>query len=241
MPNEPQILRVTSPDGEIVYTLVRKKVKNINLRVRMDGTVAVSAPPRAPQNTISAFVQSQSSFIHSAQQKFSQRDAESPQEKSYVSGEHLRIWGRNLELNVVVGQPESVVNDGEYITLTVRDGSDWAKKNRLMQRYLEEIFRAECARLVAETTPKFEKYGVCTPELKLRDMKTRWGTCHTRKGIITLNKRLLAFDRDCLDYVVMHEFCHFLHPNHSKQFYDCLAGFMPDWQVRKRKLRMQES
>ena len=57
-----------------------------------------------------------------------------------------------------------------------------------------------------------------------------------RKGIITLNKRLLEAPRYCIEYVVMHEFCHFIHPDHSKHFYAFLTMLMPDWKERKRIL-----
>ena len=74
------------------------------------------------------------------------------------------------------------------------------------------------------------------PKLRIRDMDTRWGSCLAKKGIITLNKRLLEVPRDCIEYVVIHEFCHFIHPNHSKKFYDFLTMLMPDWKARKKVL-----
>ena len=54
-----------------------------------------------------------------------------------------------------------------------------------------------------------------------------------KKGILTLNKRLLEAPRNCIEYVVMHELCHFIQPNHSKHFYSFLTMLMPDWKERK--------
>jgi predicted metal-dependent hydrolase len=64
-------------------------------------------------------------------------------------------------------------------------------------------------------------------------MTSRWGSCQPKRGLITLNKRLLEVPRNCIEYVVMHEFVHFIHPNHSKQFYEFLSVLMPDWKERK--------
>ena len=67
-------------------------------------------------------------------------------------------------------------------------------------------------------------------------MTSRWGSCQTVKGIITLNSKLIEKPLRCIEYVVLHEFAHFIHPNHSKEFYDFVASLMPDWKERKIEL-----
>ena len=103
----------------------------------------------------------------------------------------------------------------------------------MVTRYLDEQCRTVFGEIILETYPVFQKYGVPMPTLRIRDMETRWGSCLAKKRIITLNKRLLEAPRNCIEYVVMHEFCHFIHPNHSKQFYSFLTMIMPDWRERK--------
>ena len=97
-----------------------------------------------------------------------------------------------------------------------------------MVRFLDQQCKDQFGEIMAEIYPLFQKYGVAQPTLRIRDMDTRWGSCLSKKGIITLNKRLLEAPRSCIEYVVMHEFCHFIHPNHSKQFYGFLAMLMPE-------------
>lgn len=90
--------------------------------------------------------------------------------------------------------------------------------------------------ILEELYPQFKKYGVERPTLRIRDMETRWGSCLVKKGVITLNKRLLEAPRNGIEYVVMHELCHFVHPNHSELFYIFLTMLMPDWKERKQFL-----
>jgi len=66
-------------------------------------------------------------------------------------------------------------------------------------------------------------------------MKSRWGTCRS-SGKITLNLRLIELPEPCIEYIVMHELCHLMHPNHSKAFYSFLSVCMPDWKNRKNLL-----
>ena len=103
----------------------------------------------------------------------------------------------------------------------------------MLSRFLDQQCEAVFGEIISELYPMFRKYGVDTPILRIRDMETRWGSCLAKKGIITLNKRLIEAPRNCIEYVVMHELCHFIHPNHSKQFYSFLTMLMPDWRQRK--------
>lgn len=82
----------------------------------------------------------------------------------------------------------------------------------------------------------FQKYDIALPSLIIRNMTSRWGSCQIKRNTITLNRRLIETPRECIEYVIVHEFTHFLQPNHSRKFYDLLAVFMPDWEERKNTL-----
>ena len=74
--------------------------------------------------------------------------------------------------------------------------------------------------------------------LTVRKMKKRWGSCQPQTKTITINSQLIEAPRFCIEYVMMHEFCHFIHPNHSKDFYTLLQVMMPDWKERKKMLEV---
>ena len=156
-----------------------------------------------------------------------------PQPKQYVGGETFNILGRGLRLQVTQAAKDSISADGVYIHLGVRDIHDIEKKRRIVNRFLGQQCRTVLGDVMDALYPSFQKYGVQKPSLRIRDMETRWGSCLAKKGIITLNKRLLEAPRHCIEYVVMHELCHLVHPNHSRQFYAFLTMLMPDWKERK--------
>ena len=220
-------------NNEIHYLLEQKPVKNLNLRIHKDCRVYVSASPDIPAECVDDFVASKGNYIRSAQRKFREMAQYTPQPKQYVSGETFYLLGRGVRLKVEKSVRDAISSDGIYLRLCVKDPDDFAKKQRMVTRYLDEQCRTIFSEIISETYPVFQKYGVQMPALRIRAMETRWGSCLVKKRIITLNKRLLEAPRNCIEYVVMHEFCHFIHPNHSNQFYAFLAMLMPDWKQRK--------
>lgn len=230
-------MRTISVGNETIqYQLERKRVKNLNLRIRSDGSVYVSASPEREVSQVDAFVSAKSSYILKSLKHFEELAQYRRQEKKYVSGETFLILGRGVRLKVNEGLKEAVWTDGVYLFLTVKASNDYERKRHIISRFLDRECKNTFGEIVAETYPLFQKYGVNMPTLRVRDMETRWGSCLAKKGIITLNKRLLEAPRNCIEYVVLHEFCHFIHPNHSKQFYGFMTMLMPDWKDRKTAL-----
>ena len=227
---------VVYENNEIHYLLEQKQVKNLNLRVHKDCKVYVSANPDVPAEKVDDFVVSKGAYIRSAQRKFREMAQYASQPKQYVSGETFYLLGRGIRLKVENSMRDAISSDGIYLRLCVKDTEDFAKKQKMVTRYLDEQCRSIFGEIILETYPIFQKYGVPMPELRIRNMETRWGSCLAKKEIVTLNKRLLEAPRNCIEYVVMHEFCHFVHPNHSKQFYAFLTMLMPDWKQRKETL-----
>ena len=232
----PQQRRVFYEGNEISYQLEQKPVKNLNLRIHKDCKVYVSANPEVPVNKVDEFVVSKGQYICSAQKKFGEMALYSPKPKQYVSGETFYILGKGVRLKVEQASHNTISSDGVYLNLCIKDPQDFEKKKRMVSHFLDCQCDTTFGEIMSEIYPVFQKYGVAVPVLRLRNMETRWGSCLPRKGIITLNKRLLEAPRYCIEYVVMHEFCHFIHPDHSKNFYAFLTMLMPDWKERKRIL-----
>lgn len=73
--------------------------------------------------------------------------------------------------------------------------------------------------------------------LKIRKMKTRWGVCNRKNNTITLNLELIKKDIELIDYVIIHELCHFIYPNHSKQFWSLVESYIPKYKSLRKKLK----
>jgi predicted metal-dependent hydrolase len=228
------MIRQLEISGRILeYTLTRKKVKNLNLRVHRDGTVLVSANSRVSIEYIERFLREKADFIFKAISHYAEIENITAAQKQYVDGESFRILGRDLRLKVLRGARNEVKNDGVFITLRVKDPFDTGLKRNVFRKWFRDLCRETLTELCKAAYPKFSKYGVDFPEIKFRNMVSRWGSCMPRGKSVTFNYALATVPVSCIEYVVAHEFNHFLHPDHSPDFYRQLTVFMPDWRERK--------
>ncbi len=225
------------PERILRYQYEIKDVKNINVRVRPDMTVYVSANKSVESKDIDAFLMEKRKYILSALEKYEEVKRYSDIKKEFVDGESYRYLGRDLRLKLKYGEPH-VETDGLFLYLTVRDNSETEKKN-----LIENWYNTQCKNEVCEVCDNiyaiFKKYGVAKPQIIFKNMVSRWGSCQPKRGSITLNRRLIEMPRICIEYVVLHEFVHFLQADHSKQFYAYMTMFMPDWEQRARLLEKE--
>ena len=218
------------------YTLTRKSVKNLNMRVKPEGIIMVSANPLVPAKYVDKFVLSHEDTIIKALDKYEKIQQNALKPLEYKSGEKVYFLGQSLHLLLEPSIVEGVDKFGDFLNLRVKDTTDFVRKERVMKKWFSKMQREIFFQICDEIYPLFQPYGVEYPLVKIRTMKSRWGSCQPTKGIITLNAKMIAAPREAIEYVVLHEFAHFIHPNHSKEFYALVESMMPNWKQRREKL-----
>ena len=218
--------RVQTPFGEIVYACTPKAVKNINIRVLRTGEVTVSAPRHSDPRLSDAFVIKKAEFILRAKERLAA--------KGTAQDEGAVLFGMPLTVIYEKGKRGAFL-EGSTLTLTLPEPSDAACAAAL-DRYLRERLLDAADRTCRAYFPYFSALGYPYPEIRLRKMTSRYGTCHTKKHIITISTALVRSPLPLLEFVVLHELVHFIHPNHSPAFYKELTTLMPDWRARRAAL-----
>lgn len=223
-------------DREIYFKLERKDVKNVNLNIRPDMTIQVSASDRVPLDFIKDFVREKGSWIVKKIDYFKKFQPETRPEREYVSGESFSYLGRQYRLRVRKAQVEGVKYFRGFIYIYVRDREDIRKKEKLLDKWFYEKSNIHFSQSLDRMYKLVRQYNIPKPQVKIRNMKSRWGSCHSQEKTIILNSQLIKAGKDCIDYVVLHELIHFKHKNHDNNFYTLLSSLMPDWEKRKKIL-----
>lgn len=220
--------------GKIIpFFLERKNVKNINLHIKPDMTVKVSANEKVPLEFILDFIRKKAAWIIKNVQLFEDVQPEIQSKKEYVSGESFKYLGKQYRLRVEESEIESVKYYRGFIYLFVKDKQDHKRKEYLFQKWLRKRADIVFNESLHKIYSSIQKYDVKKPELMIRSMKARWGSCLKDSNVILLNFELIKAPKYCIDYVVLHELIHFLYGNHDLKFYNFLSVLMPDWEQRK--------
>ena len=225
---------------EIEYEWTKKKIKNLNLRVKKDGTVVASSPWFVTPSEMDRFVTLHASYILSAQKKWEtmQKMCEKEQEE-----EQPFIWilGEKHALTIEVAPKNHAMMTPNGLLLRLKDTKNEILKKKTLDCFLSKICREQAEYFCEKLYPTFQEHCPCYPSLSYRSMKSRWGSCNPSQGKILLNKRLAQVPPTCIEYVVCHELTHFIHPNHSTMFYTAMNENMPDWKERKKMLTSFEA
>lgn len=228
------VRRVTLPDGQVLeYTLNRKAVKNINLRLSPEGDLRASASKAVPVSQIDDFVLRAGPGLLLRRAQAQPRLTAHPAFPAPEDGARFWLLGSPLTLRLRPGAHGASLVPGALV-LTLPDPADREAVRRAFRRWHKARCTALFERMGREAA---ERAGLKEAPITVREMTARWGSCHTLAYKITLNSRLLAAPAECIEYVVCHEYSHFRHPDHSALFYRALERLLPDWQQKKALLR----
>lgn len=202
----------------------RKKIRNMHLRVRSDGSVYVSAPMRASMSGVEAFVSDNMEWITERRMKILKA---SEDDEGMTS-----VLGRKLPLTIITGPGNRyrITESAVYITVTDDDAET---EEYVLKEMHRSILKDVCP-------PILEKWsnitGLRYNEWRTKTMKSRWGTCNVREKRIWLNTRLAEKPVECIEYVVLHEIMHLRYPDHGEGFKSSMTKYMPDWKERRKRL-----
>ncbi|XOF33464.1 MAG: M48 family metallopeptidase [Candidatus Electrothrix sp. YB6] len=229
------------------YEIIRSpRRKTACISVGPNCSVRVLVPSFLQEEQIEELVQRKSSWIKGKIAHF-QKIRQNSRAKQYVSGACFPYLGRNYRLKVVqgvqdngqddpAGQRVKLINGRFYVTLP--SGLVQEQREYLIREQLVSWFREHAVVRLQEITARYAQQMTVVPaSVGIKSYRSRWGSCHA-DGRIYYNWRIIAAPRSVVDYVVVHELCHLVHPDHSPRFWRFLATVLPDYAVQKEWLRI---
>lgn len=211
--------------------ITRKRVKNIIIKVRNLELVEVVAPYFVSMAKINEILKLKKDWIEKRQLELLSIKENEPK---LINGEFILFLGKKyiLEFNLEIDKVFLISND--KIVLKCNNNADFITKEKILNNF----YKTQAKIIFNEILARFCKVvNKQISSLKIRSMKTRWGSCNTKKAYINLNTELIKKPIISIEAVLMHELIHLYHANHSKDFYKTLLDFMPDYYDRIKYLK----
>lgn len=217
----------------ICVTVVRKKIRSMNIYVKPpDGQVRVSVPVCTSDGIVRQFVLS---HLHWIEQQRANVLARYPV-YHYITGEIYPVFGVPHTLILQDGKTKrscGVYKKGNTVIMTALPHSTEEERKALFQKWQRKQLHDVISIMLHRWA---NTIGVEVREWHIKRMKTKWGTCNYRAHRIWLSLTLAEKPIPCVEYVVVHELCHLLEPNHSARFWEYMTQYLPDWKERRKRL-----
>ena len=201
---------------EVPLEIIRKKNKNIYFRFNDEGILVVTCNRFVSEKELrNLIVQNEKSLLRMYEKYM--KKMEKAKQFYYL------------------GKPYTLVYDENVKEVEIKENFIYARDSKKLEQWQKK----ECMKIFEERVNVLLRHFSNLPlfTLKIRKMKTRWGVNNVTKRIITLNSELLRKDVDLIDYVIIHELCHFYEANHSSKFWYQVSLRYPDYKMARKRLR----
>ena len=218
----------------IEVEIERKDIKNLHIGVYPpNGRVRAATPLHLDNEAVRLAVVSRLSWIKKQQESFKHQERQSKREM--ITGESHYFKGKRYRLDVVEseGRQEVRLINNKTMQIKVQPGTDRDKRLALLQKW----YRQQLRNVINELRPIWEqKMELEIAELKIKIMKTKWGSCNIEDQRIWLNLELAKKPVSCTEYILVHEMIHFFERHHTERFRQLMEYYLPDWRLRKDEL-----
>jgi len=212
--------------------IIYKHIKNVNLKIQSDMTVIISVPYNMSQAQIQDILIKRQSWIAKHLEIMRLRQAKIKHLKE--DGTNIVYLGQSYPIKLYIAKQERVQFDNiGNIYIGVKEIS---RKDIVLAKWRKQQSEVLFTRLIEQNMLYFTALSYTTPTLSIKKMTTRWGSYSKRINKVNLNIELLKYKLELINYVVVHELCHIVHQNHSKDFYNLMTKLLPNWALLRSEL-----
>jgi len=196
------------------------KLKNSYIKINVDGTITVKTPYKS-NNFIFRLLEEKKDWI----------------EKQLLKTSNLTSLSVNLEDELLLFGEIYSIDSQEALYLRDKLNKIKNTNNKNILKCYDDFYKYISNKYLTQRISEYSKImKLDYSGLKFRKMKTRWGSCNSRREI-TLNTQLIKVKKELIDYVVVHELAHLVHMNHSKKFHNLVEEYLPNSKLLRKKLK----
>lgn len=241
--NENNELIFLYKEKSINVKIIYRKRKNISIKVIHKNNIEIISPRSVSLSFLKRVLDEKSSWIIKTLDKFENVD-ENFHNRKYINGEIFYYRGEEYELKIIEDE-NSEKNKKSYcyinisskeLLITTTNNEAKYIRNELKKWYKTESEKIVISRLEVLKKENYIMNNLNPSVIKIKEQKKRWGSCTSRKAIY-INSKISMAKVDVIDYILVHEFSHLVHMNHSKEFYNLVEKILPNYKECEKWLK----
>ena len=211
------------------YTVTKKKIKNFIIRIYPDLRIAISVPLHTTNKDIENFIQSKKEWIETTLEKIKI----AKENQNSLKENTIKILGKEIEKKIIESDLERIRLTDTSIYIYSKNIDNVKIEKKLLEWKLEKLkvildeYLVKYAKLINRNINYYQ----------IKKLSSAWGIYHKKENYISFNFDLIEKDIECIEYVVLHELCHIFFMNHQKDFWALVEKYMPDYKIRRKKLK----
>jgi hypothetical protein len=220
--------------SELSYKVVRSKRKTLDIVIEPDGRLIVRAPESIPDQQIEDIIDTKRPWIYRNLTEW--KDLNSKRVlREYRNGEGFFYLGRSYRLSLVTDQKEPLLLKGGRFCLRrdLVDNGDIEAAKAAFRDYYIVRGQERISQRVGYYAPKV---GVTPRSIDVRELASRWASC-SPNGNLAFHWKCMMAPQTIIDYIIVHELCHFHHLDHTNAFWNEVDKVISDYRERKAWLR----
>lgn len=211
------------------------RIKTVAIHINPTGYITVLSPQSLDEEKIRMILHKKARWIIEKQEQI-KKNRNSNSGKQFVSGESFPYLGRYYRLKVmksITETEEKCRMVGGRLAVEVNGKSDSENGRTAIKKALMDWYLQHAEEKIRERASRFARLiGRWPASIKIKNQEKRWGSC-SRTGIIRFNWKIIMAPISIMDYVIVHELCHLISPQHSSRFWQKVQSVIPDYKKRR--------
>ncbi len=222
--------RTFNYDGQTyTYRLITSRRKSTQLQFDKDGSWIVKSWYGVNETLINQYLTTHLNEIKQKQQLYLKQHAR--RFNGCENNQYFYCLNKLYLIKVISADKNQVYFDGGYLIV---ESNGKTQVDKLIEKFANKLALELFQQGIKHYAAFLKDYHLNEPTLSIKKMTSRWGSCNWRKNKINLNRYLIHYDRNFINYVIIHELAHLIVHDHSRAFYQLVERYEPRYRIYRK-------
>lgn len=217
-----------------------KTSKLIKIYFKQDMLI-VTKSPYVPKREVEKLIDKNKEKIYEEYKKI--EELKRLNKKSWQTGQTILYNGEEYIINISYNDKNKIIikidEENKIFKIILQNQIQKEEEKEYIKKAVIKLFKENTEKILQQRLPYWSKItNISYNSVKVRDAKTKYGSCIPKTKALHFSSRLVMLKKEAIDAIIVHELCHIVHPNHSKEFYNLVKNYIPNYKEIDKYLKL---